>query len=661
MLLSTILVILYAGTLHSPWILDDQHNILDNPPLHITDLSLASLKATFFTQPFSPGTLYRPLACASFALNWFFGQDNPVGYHIVNISIHIFTAFFLYLVCLELLRHLLSPNKFRQSGHAIALFASLLWAINPIQTQAVTYIVQRMASLAALFSIISIYFFLKARSNQSPSWRVIYGTTSLTGYICAVGSKENAIFLPVSILLIEYLLFRSTNRLFKKTSKLKPRHFFFISTFIASLILGVIYLALPQLNYDERTFTLSDRILTQPRVLILYLSQIFFPLASRLSLEHDINLSSTFFSPWTTIPAIGTCIALIAVGLLAHKKVPLLSMALLFFFLNHAVESTIIPLEMIFEHRNYLPSLFLFLPIAWWWCLLVDRPSARFICPVLIAGAVSVMIFFGVNTFVRNQAWSSAMLLMQDTYAKAPNSNRAATNLAKEYLKTNELDKALLLSEQAYHLWHPSRNHAQAVSLNAQGVVYHRRGDEKIASQLFQQSIGFLPKYGEARKNLIVTLCNLNNYQEAHNIFFDDTGKIIYQDANLQAIILLRLQQPKEALAILRSAPRDKILSADTMTGLGKALSMMGYHQQADFYLRQAASFSPLAALNRIENFLLVGEIKDAKAVCLQMLTRYKASDIFNLLIKNDPTGSPVSLDLVTPLIMEQILRGKAT
>ena len=111
-------------------------------------------------------------------------------------------------------------------------------------------------------------------------------------------------------------------------------------------------------------FTLKERLLTEPRIIIYYLSEIFYPMASRLSLVHDIKISTSFFKPWTTIPAILAIISLLGIGLSQAIKRPIIAFAIFFYFINHIIESTILPLELIFEHRNYLPSFFLFFPVA---------------------------------------------------------------------------------------------------------------------------------------------------------------------------------------------------------------------------------------------------------------------------------------------------------
>jgi tetratricopeptide (TPR) repeat protein len=658
LLISAFVAFLYSSVLDFPWVLDDQQNILDNKPIHLTELSLNTLKAASFANPTVPGTLYRPLASMSFALNWFFGQDNPFGYHVVNICIHILTGFFLYLVCKKILWLILPPDEFCRSGYAIALLTSLLWATNPVQTQAVTYIVQRMASLAALFSIIGILLFLKARTTDNTAKSISYGISTIAAFLCAIASKENAIVFPVSLLLIEWIFFKSKVSVIFSIKNLTPIRLILILATTGFLFLGVLYLLTPYINYDGRTFSLTERILTQPRVLIFYLSQLFFPLASRLSLEHDVILSSSLFAPWTTLPSILVCLALIFFGFLLRRKAPLLSLAILFFFVNHGVESSIIPLELIFEHRNYLPSFFIFLPIAAWCIHSIDYPVTPLQRPIFLLFTIGLLIFFGINTFMRNQAWSSTLVLMQDAHTKAPNSHRAATNLAKEYFQTRELDKALTLSEQAYHLWNPSKNFAEAISLNYQGVVHLRRGNEPQATQLLQQSVHLLPQYQEARRNLIISLCIQHRYKEALDLFFEKSGKEMIQDPLLQAAIQLRLNQPENAMTTLRSASRENFLAIEMMTGIGRTLSTMGHYRQAEFYLRQAADFSPIASLIQIENFLRDGEMEDAEAACRRMFVRYRAADIFNRLVKDEPAGLPIDRNLLKPFIVERIPKG---
>ena len=111
-------------------------------------------------------------------------------------------------------------------------------------------------------------------------------------------------------------------------------------------------------------FTMTERLLTEMRVLVYYMSQLFYPVPTRLSIDHDIVISTSLIHPWTTLPAGLFLIALTITGVVVLEKHPLIGFSILFFLINHVIESSIIPLELIFEHRNYLPSFFMFVPVA---------------------------------------------------------------------------------------------------------------------------------------------------------------------------------------------------------------------------------------------------------------------------------------------------------
>ncbi len=367
-LLFFLVFLIYSNTFQASWHLDDYHNILNNPRLKIENLQPQSIIQTFYASfdrgQYSKSKIYRPVACLTFALNWYFGQDNPFGYHLINIAIHFSTAFLLFLTILTLFE---SPNlrrKYKGSEYFIALLAAVLWAINPIQTQAVTYIVQRMASMAAMFYIAGIFFYLKARLDDSRSARILFYLGCCLAFIFALGSKENAVLLPISLILVEFIFFQDLSRP-------HTRRAFFAIIAGGAIVIGVVGALLfingnplGVLSYSHRPFTPLQRLLTEPRIVFFYLSQIFYPVATRLSIEHDISVSTSIMDPWSTIPSLIAVFLLIGIGLWQMRKRPVLSFAILFFFLNHAVESTIIGLELAFEHRNYLPSLFLFFPVA---------------------------------------------------------------------------------------------------------------------------------------------------------------------------------------------------------------------------------------------------------------------------------------------------------
>jgi hypothetical protein len=215
-LLFFLIIIVYGNTFQASWHLDDYSNIVNNPVIKITDLYPQTLFKSFFAgregDVYPQKSIYRPIACLSFALNWYVDQHNVFGYHLVNIVIHFLTAFFLYLTLLNLFNTPNLKEKYSGSEFFIALLAATLWAINPIQTQAVTYIVQRMAAMATMFYILALYFYTKARVENIKYKKNIFFFCCFLSFIFAIGSKENAATLPVALILLEIIFFQDLSQ-----------------------------------------------------------------------------------------------------------------------------------------------------------------------------------------------------------------------------------------------------------------------------------------------------------------------------------------------------------------------------------------------------------------------------------------------------------------
>ncbi|MBU4131640.1 MAG: hypothetical protein KKF12_12540, partial [Proteobacteria bacterium] len=360
-LLGLFVFVVYSNTFNASWHFDDYINIVKNPHIMVSDLYPKTLINTFYASTdngrYAGKNLYRPIPMFTFALNWYWGKDSVTGYHCVNIGIHFLSALFLFLSILNLLK---TPNIaawLTENRYAIALLSSLLWAIHPIQTQAVTYIVQRMTAMAAMFFIASLYGYVKARLTRHAFKKVLFFSISMVLFVCAVLSKENAVMLPLVLLILEFVFFQDLS-----DKKIRNRAlvfaFFGVIAFIilsTSLFLDNNLLKFLE-GYEKRSFTLAQRLMTEPRIVIHYLYQIFYPVDSLYSLENNLPLSLSLFSPWTTLPSMCAILALMAAGLWHIRKYPIFGFAVFFFFLNHFIESSFFPLELRFEHRNYLPS-----------------------------------------------------------------------------------------------------------------------------------------------------------------------------------------------------------------------------------------------------------------------------------------------------------------
>lgn len=338
----TIILAIYSNTFHASWHFDDEINILKNEPLHLNEFSWQNIKKTFFASLDGSEGIYRPVACFSFALNYYFGKDNVLGYHFVNISIHLLASIFLFLFLDHTLNLPLLKARYRPNSYFIALLATVLWTINPIQTQAVTYIVQRMASMAGMFYIMSMYFYLKGRTSTKRLLTISHYFFCFVTAILAFGSKENTAMLPISILLFDLFLIQGLTKENIKKNSLIFLILILIPVALALVLKGPSIFSENLLSgYERRGFTLLERLLTEPRIILFYISLLLYPMPDRLCITHDILISQSPINPPTTIIAIFTIIIILGLTIIKSKKWPLVAYCILFYFLNHIIESSI--------------------------------------------------------------------------------------------------------------------------------------------------------------------------------------------------------------------------------------------------------------------------------------------------------------------------------
>ena len=224
---------------------------------------------------------------------------------------------------------------------------------------------------------------------------------------------------------------------------------------------------------------------------------------------HDIPISTSLLHPWTTLPAIGIIIALIMGGFYLLRKRPLIGFAVIFFFMNHVIESTIIPLELVYEHRNYLPSMFLFVPIAAGFIALLNyyRNKQKVIFGSLCFFIVALILSLGSGTYIRNMVWANEKVFWEDAMAKAPGLARPPHNLAWDYYEKNgEYTKALLLYKKALELESPFILNSKVPSLINIANIYHKKGDYKKAVAYGKEALSIDPDSKKARYNLTLSL-----------------------------------------------------------------------------------------------------------------------------------------------------------
>lgn len=487
-LLLLVVVVAYSNTLYSPFILDDLSCIQYNDFLKLYSLSPQYLFEAAFSGPMPT----RPVANISFALDYYFNQEvNIVSLHLTNIAIHCMNGVFLYYFALLTLKTPALRNKYHNSHYWIPLLTALLWAAHPLHTQSVTYLVQRMNSLAVLFYLLAFIFYIHARYTQKKSTVLLFTAASLTSGALAAGTKEITITLPVFILLYEFFFFRDLSKewIRQKTPLLIALFAGMLAAFFIKF--GLFFWETIPASYATRDFSLIERLLTEPRVIVFYLSLLFLPLPSRLNLEHDFQLSHGLIDPHTTLPAIFLLILLPLMAILITKKHRLLAFAILWFLGNLALESTFIPLEIIFEHRTYLPSMMVCLALV---TILYQIVPHRTLLPLLIV----LITLLTIGTYQRNETWRNEITILIDSARKSPNKARPHVHLGEALIARKKYPEAVVLLKKAISL--DTTNHN---AMNSLGVAYARTGDFALAIDQFRQVLEIEPSHITARENML--------------------------------------------------------------------------------------------------------------------------------------------------------------
>lgn len=431
--------LVYLPGISGPWIFDDYSNLLNNSYLKIQTLNLESLYYAAYS--LQAGPLQRPIAMLSFALNHFFAGsfDDTTPFKLTNLAIHIVNGLLLAWMLRLLftrLSQIHSDGTFYLDLNArtttlVATAVALLWVVHPIQLTSVLYVVQRMTELSATFTLLGMIFYFMGRQRITSGrpggvWWILFGVL-FWGWL-GILSKENAVLLPLFILIMEFVLF--PDEMPWRSWRCLPaalRYILVAGISIVALLvlLWVIRYSLPL--YSFRDFTMLERVMTEARVLFFYISLVIFPQISRFGHQHDeIAVSHSLIDPWTTLPSILGILVLIAIAVTFRRKQPLLSIGILWFFIGHLLESTLLPLEIAHEHRNYLPSLGIFIAIIH----LVDRGCYKLGHRKLWVLIPIMALVFAGTTFLRATQWSDYKRFALYEALHHPNSARIQANLS---------------------------------------------------------------------------------------------------------------------------------------------------------------------------------------------------------------------------------------
>jgi tetratricopeptide (TPR) repeat protein len=485
----------YANTFHVPFVFDDEPNIVNNPAVHPAGhLSLSGP---------------RWFGLLTFAWNYAWGGTDVFGYHLVNLFVHLASAMVVFLLVTTVLRTpVCAPADDAPRAPAVsAWLVALLFVCHPIQTQAVTYTVQRLASLATLLYLLALLAYARARLAPSPARRILLYLASLSAAVLAMKTKEIAFTLPAAVGLFEWFFFRG-----------RRRRFVGVLPFAAIALLVPLAVLAPSAaittaSIDEAVRAGADAsipryayALTQARVLVTYLRLLCLPVAQNL--DYDFPVYRSLSEP-AVVASLAFLSSILAAGVLAYLRsrrasfptalrLRLVAFGIFWFFLTLAVESSLVPLaDVIYEHRLYLPSFGAFLVAASLFAILVDGLSpvrAR----LAKVGAAAVVLALAGATYARNTVWQDVGGLWLDVLGKSPNKARAQYNAGTMFfLGRGRLDEAIRHYQTAIRL-RPD----YADPHGNLGIAYERQGRLDEAAREYETAIALSPDQIEAHNNL---------------------------------------------------------------------------------------------------------------------------------------------------------------
>lgn len=390
------------------------------------------------------GPTGRPLSLLSFLIDANTWPADPWPFKRTNLVIHLINGALLGV----LISRILSILDFdKKAARSIVLVSTACWMLHPFLVSTTLYAVQRMAQLSTLFIFAGLIGYLHGRSMlQRDTTRAYLLMTMSIGLftLLSVLSKENGILLPLLIGVIEFTVLASQGARFIALD----RRWGFVFIVTPCLIIFA-YLGLQAFNspffeaVPPRDFSIYERVLTQPRILFDYLHNWFIPKLYTTGVFQDHYIkSSGILSPISTVLSILMHIAIIVFAIRLRRKWPLVAMAALFFYASHMLESTVINLELYFEHRNYLAACFLFVPIV---AFLYDK-MRRQMFVIMVLGMLLVMTGF---TRYSATVWQDFSSMVEASAGKAPTSARAQAEYARDLFNENRYEESLRVMDTA--------------------------------------------------------------------------------------------------------------------------------------------------------------------------------------------------------------------
>ncbi|TBR40137.1 MULTISPECIES: hypothetical protein [Dyella] len=479
-------IVIYAPGLSGAYLFDDFPNIVDNKGVQPSDASLGSLVRAALSSPSSE--FKRPLASLSFAINFLISGLNPFWMKLTNLGLHLINGCLAYFLAGSILRSIrasrgphIQTTTTSEADRLTAAWIAFAWLVLPINLTSVLYVVQRMEALAATFIFLGLALYLQGRERMLSMRKggsflcaaSIVGCTSI-----GLLAKETAVMLPFYAFLTEWIVFRfraNSSRIDKTISTI------FIATLGVPLILGLAWQApalIQSSHWSNRDFTLSTRLLTEARVVVDYIAWTLAPAPGGLSFYHDdYPVSAGLLNPWTTLASIVFLAALALTCWKLRKRYPAASLGIAYFLGCHLLTGTVLPLELVYEHRNYFATFGLMLTIV---PVLASSPkpeqhetaSSRIsLAPRHLLFGVLVAYWIALTSFT-SYAWGSPLRLAIDLAARGPNSPRAQYELGRMYILLSQYNPKSPYTKAAYEPLEKSASLPGSTILPEQALIF---------------------------------------------------------------------------------------------------------------------------------------------------------------------------------------------
>lgn len=563
-------IIVYANSLSGKFIWDDEmllivrsnitpQELLSPAKLFAKDIQkigLGAIKQYFF---------YRPLQVLSYIWDYSFWNFNPAGYHLTNIVLHILAG-----LCLYWLINLLYKDRI------VSLFASLLFVVHPIHTEAVSYISGRADPMATLFVLLAIIFYVKY--TRSPS--VVLFTVILISYFLALISRENALILPLLLILYHYA--------FGEKARRGP----LIAVFSLALVYILMRLTslktiLPHLSAGT---TFLERLPGFFAAITVYVRLLFLPI--NLHMEYG-NMIFTFSDP---IAILGVVIFIsLLLCLFINRKNRFIFFSLSWFIITLLPQSNLYPLpSYMAEHWLYMPSIGFFILAGTLLSRLYEKRALKMLGIIAIAGLVAFYAYLTVN---QNRYWHDPITFYKTTLQYVKNSPRIYTNLATIYSRNGDYNKAIPLYKKAIEL-----DPKFVIAYSNLGIAYYNIGETDNAINTLLKAIEISPSSPDAYNNLGDIYNKMGRYDDAIAMFrrsFELNPGAMDICHNL-ARALIRAGRPSESIPLL-----EKVLSVNPHNGAAHSDLATAYYYTGQYGLSIKHCDDALAVGQKIDPRLL--------------------------------------------------------